>query len=83
MLSREEIAEIIAGEIVKILAKKHTDDLSEENFSEGKIFLSDHELRKMKKPGQKRIVVPKNSIISPLAMDWIEFEGIEIVFENK
>lgn len=46
-----------------------------------KIFLSDWELRRMMKPGQKKLVVPRNAIVSPLAMDWLDYNGVEITRE--
>jgi hypothetical protein len=46
-----------------------------------RIFLSDRELRRMRKPGAKEIEVPAGAIISPLAKDWIDYEGIKIVFK--
>ena len=35
----------------------------------------------MRVPGQKKIVLQKGAIVSPLARDWIDFDGIEIVYE--
>lgn len=46
-----------------------------------KVFLTDRELRIMLKSGSKVIAVPRGAIISPLAMDWIDFDGIELRFE--
>ncbi|HBE88670.1 MAG TPA: hypothetical protein DDW67_05975 [Elusimicrobia bacterium] len=46
-----------------------------------KVFLSDWELRRMMKPGQKRLVVPANAIVSPLSLDWLDYNGVEIVRE--
>ncbi|MDT8287500.1 MAG: hypothetical protein RQ748_10345 [Elusimicrobiales bacterium] len=46
-----------------------------------KVFLSDWELRRMMKPGQKRLAVPANAIVSPLALDWLDYNGVEIVRE--
>lgn len=46
-----------------------------------RVFLSDWELRRIYRPGERRIRVPEGAIISPLALDWIEFNGIEIVRE--
>lgn len=42
-------------------------------------FLSDRELRRLYKPGEKSITVPEGAILSPLALDWIEFDGIQVV----
>lgn len=46
-----------------------------------KTFLSDRELRKLYRPGDKAVRVPANAILSPLSMDWIEFDGVRIVRE--
>ncbi|KAF0127448.1 MAG: hypothetical protein FD189_195 [Elusimicrobia bacterium] len=46
-----------------------------------KVFLSDWELRRMVKPGQKRLAVPANAIVSPLSLDWLDYNGVEIVRE--
>lgn len=47
----------------------------------GRVFVSDWELRRMRKPGDKIIRLPKGAIVSPLARDWIDYEGIRIIFE--
>ena len=44
-----------------------------------KIFLSDLELRKKLAPGARSITVAHNAIISPLALDWLDYDGIEII----
>ena len=46
-----------------------------------RVFISDWELRKMVKPGQKAVRVPANAIVSPLSMDWLDYNGIEVVRE--
>lgn len=46
-----------------------------------RLFLSDLELRRLYRPGDRRIRVPAGAIISPLALDWIDFNGIEVVRE--
>lgn len=46
-----------------------------------KVFLTDRELRIMLRSGSKVLAVPRGTIISPLAMDWIDFDGIELRFE--
>jgi hypothetical protein len=47
-----------------------------------KIFISDWELRRMLKPGEQIVKVPKNAIISPLSRDWLDFNNIKIVYEK-
>ena len=44
-----------------------------------KLFLSDFELRKIFAPGSGSITVPGNAIISPLALDWLDYNGIAII----
>lgn len=44
-----------------------------------KFFLSDWELRRLYKPGAKTVQVPADSIISPLSLDWLDYEGITVV----
>ena len=44
-----------------------------------RLFLSDFELRKKFTAGAGSIIVPGNAIISPLALDWLEYDGIEII----
>lgn len=44
-----------------------------------KVFLSDSEMRGLCKPGMKAVKVPANAIVSPLALDWLDYDGIEIV----
>lgn len=47
----------------------------------GKIFLTDRALRCLLAPGAKVLTIPRGSLISPLAQDWIDFDGIELRFE--
>jgi hypothetical protein len=46
-----------------------------------KLFVSEHEIKKMLTAGGKRLTIPKDSIVSPLAQDWLTLRGIEIVRE--
>jgi hypothetical protein len=46
-----------------------------------RVFLSGWELKRLLKPGAKTLTVPSNSIISPLALDWLDYDGIEIIRE--
>ncbi|MBU2531050.1 MAG: hypothetical protein KKD35_08460 [Elusimicrobia bacterium] len=47
-----------------------------------RVFLSDYDLRKMLAPGEKNLKVPTNAIISPLSLDWIDFNGIKVVYKD-
>ena len=44
-----------------------------------RVFISDWELRRLYKPGAKRVQVPAGSIVSPLSLDWLDYNGITVV----
>ncbi|MDO8805672.1 MAG: hypothetical protein Q7R35_14730 [Elusimicrobiota bacterium] len=44
-----------------------------------KVFLSDWELRRIYKPGSKTVQVPSNVIVSPLSLDWLDYNGITVL----
>ena len=44
-----------------------------------RVFLSDFEIRRRITPGARSITVPGNAIISPLSLDWLEYEGIAVI----
>jgi hypothetical protein len=46
-----------------------------------KLFLSDWELRRIYVPGARSVKVPANAIISPLSLDWLDFNAIEVIKE--
>ena len=47
----------------------------------GRPFLSEYDIKKRLTPGGNRLTIPRQSIISPLAVDWLTLQGIEIVRE--
>jgi hypothetical protein len=44
-----------------------------------RVFISDWELRKLFKPGQKTVKIPSNAIVSPLSLDWLDYAGVEVL----
>jgi hypothetical protein len=44
-----------------------------------RVFLTDRELRSMCRPGDRTVTVPANAILSPLALDWLDFDGIRVI----
>lgn len=44
-----------------------------------RVFISDWELRRLYKPGDRSVQVPAGSIISPLSLDWLDYNGITVV----
>ena len=46
-----------------------------------RIFISDWELRRIYKAGQKTVKIPANAIVSPLSEDWLDYQGVKIIRE--
>jgi hypothetical protein len=47
----------------------------------GRIFLSEYEIKKRLTGSGNRLTIPKQSIVSPLALEFLILQGIEIVRE--
>ena len=45
----------------------------------GRSFWSEYEIKKALTAGGKRLTLPTDAIVSPLASDWLILRGIEIV----
>ena len=45
----------------------------------GRAFWSEYDIKKALTPGGKRLTLPADAIVSPLAADWLTLRGIEIV----
>ena len=46
-----------------------------------RVFLSDWQLRRVYKAGAKTVTVPANAIISPLSLDWLDYNGVTVIRE--
>ena len=44
-----------------------------------RIFISDWEMKRLVKPGQKSVRIPAGAIVSPLSQDWLDYNGVEIL----
>jgi hypothetical protein len=44
-----------------------------------RVFISDWELHRLYKAGEKTVKVPANAIVSPLSMDWLDYNGITVI----
>lgn len=84
MLNRSDIADIIwehlGGKAPKGGAVSSVPAASRELPK--KVFISDWELRKRYKVGEKSIRLPANAILSPLSRDWLDYAGIEVLPER-
>lgn len=47
----------------------------------GRPFLSEYDIKKRLTPDGKRLTIPGNSIVSPLALEWLTLRGIDIIRE--
>ncbi len=45
-----------------------------------RIFLSEYDVKKLMKPGDKKLKVPKTSILSPLVQEWLETKGVTLEY---
>jgi hypothetical protein len=45
----------------------------------GRAFWSEYDIKKALTGGGKRLTLPSDAIVSPLASDWLTLRGIEIV----
>lgn len=45
----------------------------------GRAFWSEYDIKKALTAGGKRLTLPADAIVSPLASDWLTLKGIEIV----
>lgn len=79
-MKKEHIVDIIYSHIV---GKEGTTKRSAVSLSAPKsvkkIFLSDWDVRKIYDRQKKELRIPSNAIISPLSMDWIEYNEVKII----
>jgi len=46
-----------------------------------RVFINDWEMKRMVKPGQKSVSIPASAIVSPLSLDWLDYDGVKVVRE--
>ncbi len=59
----------------------HKERSPERLLPSGRVFLSEHEIKKMLTPQAQLLKIPREAIISPAAVDWLILRGIKIVRE--
>ena len=80
MFTRDDLVDWL----VELLSAQSHGRVSDGKKPEGpprRVFVSDWELRRLRRPGENTLRLPRGTIVSPLAQDWIDFEGIKIFFE--
>ena len=55
--------------------------IAENAASDKKVFISDWQLRRLYVKGSRIVKVPSNAILSPLSIDWLDYEGIKVIRE--
>jgi len=71
----DDLVDVFSKTLLKDLHSFRKTDILRRNF------LSDYEIRKIYKEGEKILRLPQNSIISPLSMEWIALKKIKVIFE--
>ena len=44
-----------------------------------RVFITDWEMKRLVQPGQKSVRVPAGAIVSPLSLDWLDYDGIDVI----
>jgi hypothetical protein len=44
-----------------------------------RVFITDWEMKRLVKPGGKSVRLPAGAIVSPLSLDWLDYDGIEVI----
>ena len=87
MLTRDDLLDIIvaglakAGPAAAVPAPGTVRKGLSKSGPAGRPFLSEHDIKKRLTPGDKRLTIPKDSIVSPLALEWLTLRGIDIIRE--
>jgi len=90
VLTRDDLVELIVSHLLKAggvgraapeKAASPREDGKKVRMAEeprGRRFISEYELRRMIAPGASRVLVPKDAIVSPMALDWLVLKGIAV-----
>ena len=88
MLTKGDIADIISAYLSRVPAgataasKPRGPMMSKASKPLPKrVFITDWEMKRMVKPGQKSVKVPAGAIVSPLSLDWLDYNGVQVVRE--
>ena len=88
MLTKGDIADIISGYLLRgpagaaVPSKPGGSRMSKASMPLPKrVFITDWEMKRLVKPGQKSVTVPACAIISPLSLDWLDYNGVKVIRE--
>jgi hypothetical protein len=78
MLTRDDLIDVIVSGLgPKAPAAKRV----RSEGPKGRLFLAEHDIKKRLTADGRRLTLPRDAIVSPLASDWLTLKGIEIVRE--
>lgn len=80
MLTRDDLIDLLVAGLAKAGPAAPASPAGPK-AAPGRLFLSEYEIKKRLTPNGKRLTIPRHSILSPLAVDWLTLKGIEIVRE--
>lgn len=52
-----------------------------EMLPKGRLFLTEYEIKRQLTASPGRLTIPRDAIISPLAVDWLALKGVSVVRE--
>ncbi len=81
MLTKGAITDLIAGHLARQAGGGARPGPGGKAARARRVFISDYKLRRLLAPGARAIKVPANAILSPLSLDWLDYEGIKVVRE--
>ena len=90
MLTRDDVIDVIVAGLSKddpptVAAPMPTPPAAARGLPlsgpKGRPFLSEHDIRRRLTSAGKRLTIPGNSILSPLAHEWLTLSGIEVIRE--
>ncbi|GAB4031865.1 MAG: hypothetical protein Fur0012_09710 [Elusimicrobiota bacterium] len=76
-MKKEHIVDIIYSHVKNCEAKASRLPFATKPIK--RVFLSDWEIKKLYDKGKKEVKVPVNAIISPLSLDWLEYNNIKVI----
>ena len=81
MLTRNDIIDVILRHLSRSLAGPFRPQAAPNDKPAGRLFLTEHEIKKRLTSHPEELKIPKNAILSPLAEDWILLKGIRVIRE--
>lgn len=78
MLTRDDLIDIVVAGFAQAKPAVAASRVNQSG-PRGRLFLSEHDIKKRLTPGGLRLTIPGTAILSPLVTDWLTLRGIEIV----